>query len=218
MSDYRNITATQPLISELRKGLWHCTSPGEFRLILSDRFIKPNDGRVNKWGPRKYACQELGGVSLLDLQSPTLDQVIETAGRWGPFVCSGNYRTTVVIGLDRAALASNLVPYPVNKANTAGAVIAFVETCHRGAIPTTAITSCLLVCSADCSHFYLETALAGPRLAEVEAEFLKIPPTGAEDKAKLERAIAEKFNSPEFQAELQSARQAAQRAKRTAGL
>ncbi|HVM51133.1 MAG TPA: hypothetical protein VMU04_24100 [Candidatus Acidoferrum sp.] len=214
MSDYANITATPLLLSELRKGLWHCTSPSEFRQILRDRSIKPNDGRVSRWGPRKYACQELGGVSLLDLQSPTLDQVIQTADRWGPFVCSGNYQTTVLLGLDRAALAANLVPYPANKGNTTGAVIPFVETCHRGPIPTAAITYCLLVCSTNCSHFYLETALADPRLAEVEAEFLKVTPAGAEERAKLMKAVEEKVNSPEFKAQMQRARQAAERAKR----
>ena len=217
MSDYANITATPPLFSELRKGLWHCTSPNEFRHILRDRFINPNDGRGSKWGPRKYACQELGGVSLMDLQTPTLDQVTQTADRWGPFVCSGNYRTTVVIGLDRVVLAASLVPYPVNKANTTGAVIPFVETCHRGPIPTTAISHCLLLCSVNCTHFHIETALADPRLAEVETEFLKVTPVGPEVRAELAKAGSEKVNSPDFQARMQKARQAAQRAKRTAG-
>ena len=110
MSDYANIIKTQPLFSELRKGLWHCTSPADFRLILGDKSIKPNDGRVSKWGPRQYACQQLGGVSLLDLQTPTLEQVTNTANRWAPFVCSNNYQTTVVIALNRTALAANLVP------------------------------------------------------------------------------------------------------------
>jgi len=172
MSDFTSITENSRLFCELRQGLWHCTSAPEFRQILKDGSINPNDGRVKKWS-QSYACQQLGGVSLFDFQAPTDQQVIETANRWGPFVYSSARRTTVVIGLSRTALQAKLVPYPKNKVNTTGNVIPYVETCHCGPIPITAITKCLLICSVDCAGFYVENALADPRLAEIEREFQK---------------------------------------------
>jgi hypothetical protein len=179
VSDYDNVTSTPGLFAELRKGLWHCTSPIEYRQILQAGAIKPNDTGSHKWGPDPYACQQLGAVSLFDFQTPTKAQVLQTADRWAPFVCMGAHHTTVVIGLDREKLQKKLVPYPANKVNTTGAVIPFVETCHCGPIPTTAITQCLLVCSSNCSHFYIEHRLTAPRLAEIETEFEKVRPTRA---------------------------------------
>jgi hypothetical protein len=115
--------------------------------------------------------------------------------------------------LDRSTLASTLVLYPHNKVETSGAVIPFVETCHRGPIRITAITYCLLVCSANCAHFYRETDLADPRLAEVEAEFLKVSPADGEERAHMAKAIDRSFHSPEFEAQVQKAKEAMARAK-----
>ena len=106
------------------------------------------------------------------------------------------------------------MPYPVNKVNTTGAVIPYVETCHCGPIPTTAVTKCLLVCSADCSHFYILRNLADPRLSDVEAEFQKVIPAGTEERARMMQQIAKRTKSPEFQAQLQRARKAAEAAKK----
>ena len=124
--------------------------------------------------------------------------------------------TTVILGLDRKMLAAKLVPYPANKANTTGAVIPFVETCHCGPIPTKAITKCLLVCSADCSHFHIEHDLGGSRLAEIEAEFEKVSPAGAKERAEMMQRISKQMQSPEFQARMRKAREAAERARRQA--
>jgi hypothetical protein len=215
MSNYANIIRTHRLLSELRQGLWHCTSPSEFRQIIRDHFIKPNDGTGHKWGPRPYACQELGAVSLFDFQTPTQEKVLETSNRWGPFVC--RHPTTVAVGLNRDLIASKLVPYPDNKINTTGAVIPYVETCHCGPIPITAITKCLLICSVDCARFYVEPVLADPRLAEVEREFQSIMAAAEAERAKGIEQVNAREKSPELRRLFREARDAAMRMQKTHG-
>lgn len=205
MSDYTSITANLPIFSELRQGLWHCTSPNSFRQILRYGSIKP--ATVSRWGTKPNACQELGAVSLFDFQTPQEDRVIETVDRWGPFVLE--HCTTVLVGLNRTVLEANLVPFPKNEVNTTGNVIPYVETCHCGSIPTTAITKCLLVCSVDCTRFYVENPLEEAWLAEVEREFRTACSAVEEGRSTIWQQIKKKGVSHELQARMQKAHQVA---------
>ena len=217
MSDFMSITTNSRLFSDLRQGLWHCTSPSEYRQILRDGSIKPNDGRVKHWRGHPYACQQLGAVSLFDFQTPTEQEVLETADLWGPFICNFAHRTTVVVGLSRRELEPKLLPYPENKVHTTGNVIPYVETCHCGPIPITVITKCLLICSVDCTRFYVENALADPRLGLVEREFESATSPHDELKATMQQKIAANRVSPELQARMQKARQVAKEYTRRFG-
>lgn len=157
------------LFKELRNGLlWHCTSPGEFRQIQSDGYIRPNDGSINKWGG-KYACQELGGVSLFDFSTRPESKVLESADRWRQFIGCAK-PATIVLGLERSKLPGRLVPYPQNKEGTTGNIIPWVEICHCGPVPMQAIVMHLVICAADYSKFSKFPDLDSQSLTQAEIE------------------------------------------------
>jgi hypothetical protein len=177
-ADHRNaapsrvssLQADHPLFRELRTGLWHCTSPDEYRQIRADSFLKPNDGRVNRWGGA-YACQQLGGVSLFDFKTHSEQRVLGELPKWGGFLQRAR-PVTIVLGIERNSLVGKLVPYPDNKEGTTGNVIPWVEVCHCGPIPLSSVTKHLLVCPVDYSRFHIiEGELSESRLIEVEDEF-----------------------------------------------
>jgi hypothetical protein len=173
MSEGTEIHAGHPLFLELRKGLlWHRTSINEFHQIRADGFIKPNAGAVNRWGS-PYACQQLGGVSLFDFTAQPKDKVLGEEDKWQQFLGDVG-PVTVVLGLNKAILARRLVPYPANKEKTTGNVIPWVEVCHRGPIPFSAIVSYLLVCAVDYSLFEKHRELDEPTLARVGGKFSDI--------------------------------------------
>src|SRR5256885_7979807 len=94
--------ATDPIFHELRNGLlWHCTSPEEFTQIRKDGLIRFNDCRDLKYG--EYACHELGGVSLFDFTSETVQRVIESSNRWEQFLGCAR-PVTLMLGLDSSLL------------------------------------------------------------------------------------------------------------------
>ena len=139
------IEANHPLFRELRSDfLWHCTSPQEYRQIVKDGFIKPNDGRVQKWGNHPYACQELGGVSLFDFITEPEEKVLNQSIKWRQFLGCAR-PLTVIIGIKKSLLSGKLIRYPDSLTNTTGNVIPWVEVCHCGSIPITA-TAKLRLC------------------------------------------------------------------------
>ena len=150
-----DLDANHRLFRELRNGfLWHCTSPGEFLLIQADGEIKLNDGRVEKWGKRKTACQQLGGISLFDFSTAPAHELLKHIDRWHQFLgCASP--TTVILGMPKERLPGKLVPYPENRDSTPEALgpIPLVEVCHTGNIPTSAITIYLIASSRDYSRF-----------------------------------------------------------------
>jgi hypothetical protein len=128
MSDATEIYAGHPILHELCNGLlWHRTSTKEYRQIRTDGFIKPNDGRVNRWGG-KYACQQLGGISLFDFTTQSEAKILGEARKWQQFLGDAG-PATMLLGLDKNRLSGPLVSYPANKQGTTGNVIPWVEVC-----------------------------------------------------------------------------------------
>jgi hypothetical protein len=168
MSDSTEIQAGHPLFEELRNGLlWHRTE--DCRQIQSDGLIKPNDGRIDRWG-KPYACQELGGISLFDFTTEPEERVLGEAFKWQQFL--GDVEpVTVLLGIERSKLPDKLIRYPESKRGTTGNVIPWVEVCHCGPIPTSAIVSYLLVCPVDYRRFKKIESLTEQGLSRVEAEF-----------------------------------------------
>jgi hypothetical protein len=158
MNSFSDMHAEHPLFNELRNGLlWHRTSPGDYRQIQVDGLIKPNDGRINRWGQR-YACQQLGAVSLFDFTTESEEKILFEACKWHSFLGEFN-PVTVLLGIGRSKLAGKLIPYPQNKEGTTGNVIPWVEVCHCGSISISAVTSYLLVCPVDYGRFKKVLAL-----------------------------------------------------------
>jgi len=170
MNSFPEIHAEHPLFRELRNGLlWHRTSPNDYRQIQIDGTIKPNDGRINRWG-QEYACQQLGSVSLFDFTTELEEKVIWEAFKWQQFL--GDFDpVTILLGIEPSKLTGRLIPYPQNKEGTTGNIIPWVEVCHCGPISTSAITSYLLVCPIDYSRFKKASALNEVTLKAVEEEF-----------------------------------------------
>ncbi len=173
VNDVREIRAGHPLFVELRNGLlWHRTSAEEYRRIRTDGFIKPNDGRINRWG-KPYACQELRGVSLFDFTTESEDNVLWEAIKWQQFLGDAD-PVTVLLGMEANKLPGKLIRYPENKQGTTGNVIPSVEVCHCGEIPVSAIVSHLLVCAVDYRLFRKTDKLDELLLSSVEDEFGEI--------------------------------------------
>jgi hypothetical protein len=173
MSTSTEIEAGHPLFTELRNGLlWHRTSIEDYRRIEVDGIIKPNDGRVDRWGKR-YACQQLRAVSLFDFTTEPEGKVLDEAIKWQQFL--GEYDpVTVLLGIEKKKLSGRLIPYPQNKEGTTGPVIPWVEVCHCGPIPASAIVSYLLICPTDYRRFKKTETLTEQLLSRTEAEFWPI--------------------------------------------
>jgi hypothetical protein len=172
MNSFPEIQAEHPLFKELRNGLlWHRTSPNDYRQIQIDGAIKPNDGRINRWG-QQYACQQLGAISLFDFTTESEDKILWEAIKWQKFL--GDFDpVTVLLGIDRSKLTGTLIPYPQNKEGTTGNVIPWVEVCHCGPIPVSAVISFLLVCPVEYACFRKFESLDEQTLSIVENEFEK---------------------------------------------
>jgi len=216
MSDGRTIHSGHPLWKELRNGLlWHRTSITDYQQIKADGFIQPNDGRADRWGGQ-YACQQLGGISLFDFTSQSEKRVLGEARKWQQFL--GDARpVTVLLGLERGKLSGRLIPYPDSKQGTTGNVIPWVEVCHCGLIPVSAIVSFLLICAVDYRHFRKFEELDDDKLTSAELDFIKMVQGENQRQAKLHdkiRAIAE---SPEFKARLEEAKRRAAETKSAGG-
>lgn len=208
MSEATEIYSGHPLWRELRNGLlWHRTSTEDYRQIRTDRFIKPNDGRVNRWGG-PYACQQLGGVSLFDFTSQPEDLIFGEAHKWRPFL-SHSGPVTVLLGLEKNKLPGHLTPYPENKEGTTGNVIPYVEVCHCGAIPMSAVVSFLLVCAVDYGGFKKFDALDEQSLAKAEEELGALTLAVNQENAKQFEKLRAFTESPEFKARMKKAKQAA---------
>ncbi len=170
MSGATEIDAGHALWSELPNGLlWHRTSTNGYRQIRNEGFIKPNDGRVNRWGSQ-YACQQLGGVSLFDFTTEPEDKVLGEAIKWQQFLGDVG-QVTVFLGIQRNGLPGRLIRYPENKHGTTGAVIPWVEVCYCGTIPISAVVSHLLICAGDYRQFCKLEELTEEALIRAESEF-----------------------------------------------
>jgi hypothetical protein len=180
MSYSTEIQAGHPLFEELRNGLlWHRTSAEDYRRIETDGMIKPNDGRIDRWQGKPYACQQLGGVSLFDFTTESEEDVLYEAIKWQQFL--GDFDpVTIFLGVEKRKTTGRLIPYPENKQGTTGNVIPCVEVCHCGPIPTSAIVSYLLVNPSDYRCFKKFSKLDEELLLRVENEFSPIVRTERE--------------------------------------
>lgn len=98
------------LFPVLRQGLYHLTSASGFAGILSDGYIRPNNGSfpstyeksAHSYGrSRRY-------ISLFDFETPTSEQCISEEPKWAGFF-KRHKPATILIGLDRRKLAPNLI-------------------------------------------------------------------------------------------------------------
>jgi hypothetical protein len=149
---------------------------GNYAQIRSDGLVRPNDGRVDRWG-KEYACQQLGGVSLFDFTTQPEARVLGEAIKWQQFLGDSD-PVTILLGLDREKLTGRLIPYPQNKEGTTGNIIPWVEVCHCGPIPTSMVISYLLICPVDYARFRKVPILDEATLSLTEKEFH--PVVGAE--------------------------------------
>ena len=95
---------------------------------------------------------------------------MEEAIKWQQFL--GDFDpVTVLLGIEPSKVTGKLIPYPLNKEGTTGYVIPWVELCHCGPIPTTAVISYLLVCPIDYSRFMKLDRLDEATLSRIEKEF-----------------------------------------------
>jgi len=208
MSDATEIYAGHPLWRELRNGLlWHRTSTTDYRQIRADGLIKPNDGRVDRWGG-KYACQQLGGVSLFDFTSQPEDLIFGEVHKWSPFL-SHSGPVTVLLGLEKSKLPGRLTPYPENKEGTTGNVIPYVEVCHCGAIPISAAISYLLVCAVDYRGFKKLDSLNEQSLAKAEIDLASFTLAVKQEDAKQSKKFREIMESPKVKAMMEEGKRRA---------
>jgi len=162
MNDTSEIHSEHPLFRELRNGLlWHCTSPEEYLQIQTCGFIKPNRNPVGTYGKQPSACQALDGVPLFDFTTESETRVLDTHHKWQQFLGCAR-PLTVILGLNRSRLLGRIVSYPELRDTTSSlkcsGPIPWVEVCHCGEIPISAIDCYLLVCAANyCRFKKLET-------------------------------------------------------------
>lgn len=209
MNGFGEASANHPLFRELRNGLlWHCTNVARFRLILADGLLRPVEGLANRWGNRPYACQTLGAICLFDFTTESEERVLGAANRWWQFVCSER-PVTVILGMDKRDLPGKLVRYPENRDITPSSStgpIPWVEVCHTGCIPLSAVGRCLLVCSVNTSRFKVCPNLNAEILTGVELEFEEVIRIHDEARASQFAKIQAQFDSPEFKDRLEQAR------------
>ncbi|HYG24689.1 MAG TPA: hypothetical protein VEH04_18090 [Verrucomicrobiae bacterium] len=197
MNEGNEMHVGHPLWDELRNGLlWHRTSPEHWRKIQSESFVKPNDGWLNRWGGR-YACQQLGGISLFDFTSQSEERALGEAHKWQQFLGDSS-PITILLGFERKSLRGKLVPYPDNAEGTAGNVIPWVEVCHCGAISTAAIVAHLLICAVDYRQFRKVKTLNEQALDDAEQAFSKFIEQDRTRQAALNESIRAINESQEF--------------------
>jgi hypothetical protein len=215
MKNAMEIHSAHSLFRELRNGLlWHCTSPEVyFKKIRTCGFIKPNNDPNGTYGRSPSACQAIDGVSLFDFTSESETQILGALDKWQQFLGCAK-PLTIILGLKRDQLLRNLVPYPENRDRTSklecSGPIPWVEVCHCGQIPISAITCHLLVCAGDyCRFKKLET------LNEADVDHAVTVCSEAARTRSEGQFNVHKFNqSPEFKAQMEQMRHQVEKIRR----
>ena len=158
--DYYDFLRSHPLVLHLRTKLFHVTALANYRSIKRERMIRPNDGTMvgvlQRRAPNLTVCEKLKAISLFDFDQPDdrifpLSSGTETINdyfvEWGKFLWWYS-PVTVILVLDRQAIKQNLIGFE-KCAKVRGQWIYNVEICHRGAIPSSAITETILVSGSD---------------------------------------------------------------------
>jgi hypothetical protein len=103
-----------------------------------------------------------------------------------------------------------VIPYPANLVGTTGNVIPWVEVCHCGPIPISAVVCYLLVYSFDYKQFSLHPELDDQTLASLERKFETITQSargkGKKHMAQMNEKIRAVTQSPEFKARMEQAK------------
>jgi hypothetical protein len=150
------------------------------------------------------------------LEAPTEKEVLHTADRWQQFVLTTPDRAALVVAmrLNRKVLEPALVPYErISGKVKMGQRIPYVESCHRGSIPTTAIELLLTICSEAPHQFYSVEQLGADRLMEIESEFATHCRKVGIARAEENRRIQERFNAAKGNEQRRRAREIIAKAK-----
>ena len=105
--------AGSPLLDELRQGLCHVTSKGNFNQIMDTGVIQPNMGQLPFSHSQSKDCNalHLGAVSILDLQTPSLQYILELTQwvKWSPIVLRHN--PAIILRLQRRNLPQEVIDH-----------------------------------------------------------------------------------------------------------
>lgn len=128
----------------LDTGLWHATTPTGLEGIFADGEIRITGDRY-----RNSLCRSLDGICLFDFGHAAED-VTNQFNNWiGWFGHQQECRVPIWIKIDRDAVIANLLDAraarDLSRANFSKKFIPGVEACHRGALPTSALVSVLMV-------------------------------------------------------------------------
>lgn len=174
------------LFHELATGLCHCTSLKGYRDIISDGFIRPNEGAFPYSFPQSQnsCCRKLDSVSLFDFETAPTEQIFDSLvhANWSPFVFA-HRPVTVVLKIRRGAVGDRLIDSNEANRRTGGGVVIWpVEACYPDPIPVEAIQGAIVTYPLGTRKY---RAFDGhlPSVSEVEAlniEFRTPIITGAE--------------------------------------
>jgi hypothetical protein len=106
-------------------------------------------------------------------------------------------------------LPGRLTPYPENKESTTGNVIPYVEVCHCGAIPMSAVVSYLLLCAVDYRGFKKLAVLDEQSLTKAETEFGILTEAANQERAEQFSKVSAVIESPEFKVQMEKAKRRA---------
>jgi hypothetical protein len=124
--------------------LWHATTPTGLESIFTTREIRITGNRYSN-----SLCRSLGGICLFDF-GPAAEDVANQFKNWiGWFGHEQGCRVPIWLEIDRGAVNTNLLDAggarAHARANLSKRFIPGVEACHRGALPTSALVSVLMV-------------------------------------------------------------------------
>ena len=145
------ITKRHALYRQIRGSVLHVTWIGGLEGTLRDQAIRPNpdhflDHSASFCSSSLYACQKLGGVSLLDFKSADERDLFDPQRiqHWSGVFSS--YHPAIALVLSYSAVQGQLVPWSVLRTMPEKSLLG--EACHRGTIPLSAVTDGIVVGAA----------------------------------------------------------------------
>lgn len=133
-----------PLMPLLRRGIFHTTTIEGYKGIRQSGNILPNKGDFPFRYPQSktYYGYSMGYICLFDFESAREEDYRGNHYWWADFFCDHRQPVTIVLKLNRQALAGKLIPNSARpKLDEVGYVpaIAYVEVWYPEAIPVSAI-------------------------------------------------------------------------------
>lgn len=173
------------LWKKLRGHMWHATSFKSAREIVASAAIRHD---MNRDGFKNGYCRVNGGVSLFDF-SDTEERIADQSHNWQSWLGHQRYirgRAVVWFRINREAVRDSVKSVADTGAawhaggHHANKYIPYVEVCHAGSIPLSAIDGSLVISSANNALF--EWVPPGDAmLAEIvrlETTMPELPPPG----------------------------------------